>query len=388
MNSECAEQAQLLDSGDAGATGPATTNEVLAHQRLVGYPVCLPFASGVIRPQPFHRCTAPASRLGRTAVCCTQKTKARTASKVCAVLVVFGFLVAILDSRLHPGHRFYANAGHWLELVFACGAVVFSLFPIGPAAARPVLVAMGSRPVQDTGQDTESAPQWPKESEADAAERMKLTPKLADGRFSVAAPGGDVPLGSPLDLDLTFTSGDLVALSAYQHNQHGPLTEMPGFPKLVREEGETKTLEVIPLQLGPVDLEIGAVYSDNALARQTLHLNVVPSAKGLKKFGLNQGSHFETMVVGVEGHEQIWLYPQVTYADVPYPINLEDSTAVKLTVEQDDADPVIKVDPNGKVHALREGTAVIVADYAGVIDRDKVTVYSKDDAPGWMGSMQ
>lgn len=32
--------------------------------------------------------------------------------------------------------------------------------------------------------------------------------------------------------------------------------------------------------------------------------------------------------------------------------------------------------------------SVIIADYAGVIDRDKVTVYSKDDAPGWMGSMQ
>ena len=61
------------------------------------------------------------------------------------------------------------------------------------------------------------------------------------------------------------------------------------------------------------------------------------------------------------------LYQQVTYAGVPYPINLEDSRAVKLTVEQDDADPVIKVD-NGKVHALREGTAVIVADYAGAGD--------------------
>jgi hypothetical protein len=33
------------------------------------------------------------------------------------------------------------------------------------------------------------------------------------------------------------------------------------------------------------------------------------------------------------------------------------------------------------VHALREGTVVVVGDFAGVEDRIQVTVYSKEDAP-------
>ena len=41
------------------------------------------------------------------------------------------------------------------------------------------------------------------------------------------------------------------------------------------------------MQLGSVNLYIGAVYADNASAQQTIKLNVVPSSKGLKKFSLN-----------------------------------------------------------------------------------------------------
>lgn len=38
-------------------------------------------------------------------------------------------------------------------------------------------------------------------------------------------------------------------------------------------------------------------------------------------------------------------------------------------------------DNDGTVHALREGTAVLVGDFDGVIDRIQVIVYSKQDAP-------
>ena len=70
-----------------------------------------------------------------------------------------------------------------------------------------------------------------------------------------------------------------------------------------------------------------------------------------------------------------------------FPILLDDLTTTKLSVEQNEDDPVIRVDPNGLVHALREGTAVIVGNFDGVIDRVKVTVYDKDDAPAGYGAV-
>jgi hypothetical protein len=71
----------------------------------------------------------------------------------------------------------------------------------------------------------------------------------------------------------------------------------------------------------------------------------------------------------------------VTYEGVKFPIYLDDSSQIKLSVEQDEGNPVISVDKIGMVHALREGRAVLVGDFDGVIDRIQVTVYSKEDAP-------
>jgi hypothetical protein len=75
------------------------------------------------------------------------------------------------------------------------------------------------------------------------------------------------------------------------------------------------------------------------------------------------------------------LRPMVTYEDVKFPIYLDDSSQIKLSVEQDEGNPVIRVDQNGTIHALREGTAVLVGDFDGTKDHIQVTVYSKEDAP-------
>lgn len=130
------------------------------------------------------------------------------------------------------------------------------------------------------------------------------------------------------------------------------------------------------------DVEIGAVYSDNAFVRQTIHLNAVPSAKGLKKFSLDQGTHFMALVLeDNEQDRQQLLRPMVTYEGVQFPIYLDDSSRIKLSVEQNEGNPVIRVDKTGTVHALREGNAVLVGDFDGVKDRIQVSVYSKEDAP-------
>jgi hypothetical protein len=65
----------------------------------------------------------------------------------------------------------------------------------------------------------------------------------------------------------------------------------------------------------------------------------------------------------------------VTYASVKYPIRLIDSKQLSFTVEQSASDPVIQLDRNGFIRALRIGEATITGDFAGV--RDQITVLVK-----------
>jgi hypothetical protein len=262
-----------------------------------------------------------------------------------------------------------------MAFLLSC-ALIASFAGIAPS---PSLLA------QTTQQDTSPIP-IPKETPEEAAERMSHRASLANERISVSAPQGDVPLGSPVDIDVKFAPGQIADMHVAQYKPHGTvqggIEQSLDVFKIVREDGETKTLEAVPMQLGSINLYIGAVYADNASAQQTIKLNVVPSSKGLEKFRLDGGSDFDIIVLGEdEKDRQLWLQPVVAYKQVKYPILLEDSTQIKLSVEQDEDDPVLRVDPNGLVHALREGKAVIVGDFAGVIDRLTITVYSEDDAP-------
>ncbi len=257
---------------------------------------------------------------------------------------------------------------------------------IGPTLP-PIFIAEGIARLQDS----DGAIPIPKETPEEAAERMRHRATQANERISVSAPAGDVPLGNPVDIDVTFAPGQIADMHVAQFKPHGKVRGAIDWSqdvfKIVREEGQTKTLEVVPMQLGSINLYIGAVYADNASAQQTIKLNVIPSSRGLKKFSLNgwsdaKGWGVAPMVLeDQERDRQLWLDPVVTYKDVKFPILLDDSTQIKLSVEQDEDDPVIRVDPNGLVHALREGKAVIVGDFDGAIARLTITVYSKENYP-------
>ena len=82
-----------------------------------------------------------------------------------------------------------------------------------------------------------------------------------------------------------------------------------------------------------------------------------------------------------EEDRQELLSPMVTYEALKYPIYLDDFSQIKLSLEQDEGRPVVRVDKNGIVHALNEGKAVLIGDFDGVKDRIAITVYSIEDAP-------
>ena len=97
---------------------------------------------------------------------------------------------------------------------------------------------------------------------------------------------------------------------------------------------------------------IQSVYSDNTVARQTVHLNVVPTANKLKKFKLDQGAGFVSLVLEDEDRDrQQLLRPIVTYNELTYPIYLNDYSQLKLSLKPYEGNPVIRIDKDRMVHA-------------------------------------
>jgi len=59
--------------------------------------------------------------------------------------------------------------------------------------------------------------------------------------------------------------------------------------------------------------------------------------------------------IGASSH---WLAPEVEYDQLDYPIRLKDATPVALIVDQPQDNPVIRLDSNGMIQALRPGKAL------------------------------
>ena len=208
---------------------------------------------------------------------------------------------------------------------------------------------------------------------------------LASERMKVTVQSLDVPLGVPFQAKIELAPGKLkVELHIVQKGRSGYGYEQGSGPaKVVRDEGTTKVIEITPLDLGPIDVNLGGMYEDGAVIDQTLHLNVVPSAKKLKSFMFRDGSPIPMMLVlkSREDYGRAWLMPMYVFDGVKYPVYGFDASYVPITVEQPADNPVIRVDKNGLVQGLRPGKAVIVADIDGFKARASVTVYNVEDAP-------
>jgi len=199
---------------------------------------------------------------------------------------------------------------------------------------------------------------------------------LAPERMSVKTPAGSVLLGNPVNLVLTFAPGTLVGtIDSAQHEQYGPILDSFGPVKVVADQGLTKTIEIVPMQVGPLDVQISTEYLDDAHVEQTVHLNVVPSAKGLKKFSL--GEHMTRMRLdGTKYDRDQRLSPTASYEGISRPIYLPDCSQIKLSIEQDEGNPVVSFDKLCRVHALHEGKAILTGDFDGVKDQIRITVVS------------
>jgi len=240
----------------------------------------------------------------------------------------------------------------------------------------------GASPVPATV-ESESKPM---ESLAVATQSLTTSPEMqtfsADDRLTITSPGRSVELAQPLRLQLSLTKANVSSIVVTQNNEDSALTNLSsgveigsGNAKIVEDHGLTKMIEVVPLQVGTVQLGVLVSYADGGISMKTLQLDVVPGYTGVKTFHLDQG--FSTIPLELTDNpegRQHWMYPEVEYDQLDYPVKLKDSTSVTIVVDQPEDNPVISVDSNGMVHALRLGKARITGSFAGLEDTVEVDV--------------
>ncbi|MDR3574276.1 MAG: hypothetical protein P4L50_10460 [Anaerolineaceae bacterium] len=235
------------------------------------------------------------------------------------------------------------------------------------------------RDYQPALQDLSVVETAPGESPGEARERALHPMRMQARHISVDVSSGDVPLGSSVRLVMHLPLGKVNTILYGESSGAEDLdTGDQGIARIVEDGGTTKTIEMTPLQLGALDVSVIALYADNSTGEQTVRLNVVPSAKGLKRFDLDQGFRTITLKLNEDVNDgQRWLVPTLTYSGVKYPIRLRDSSQIKFSIQQDASAPAISIDANGLIHALHTGTATITGDFAGMTDELQVSVETR-----------
>jgi pimeloyl-ACP methyl ester carboxylesterase len=216
----------------------------------------------------------------------------------------------------------------------------------------------------------------PGESQEDARERLTHPMRMWAQKIEIKSPESDIPLGNPVQLVLNLSPGKVnTILYGESTGTEGLNTDDQGIARVARDSENTKTIELTPLQLGALDVSVVAVYGDNSTGEQSVRLNVVPSATGLKRFDLDQGFHAITLKLNGDVNDgQHWLVPKLAYSGVKFPIRLQDSSQIKFSILQDANVPAISLDSNGLIHGLHPGIAIIKGDFAGMKDELKVEV--------------
>lgn len=244
----------------------------------------------------------------------------------------------------------------------------------------PACPAKPNEPESSTVQSKNHVPRYLGETEEEAERREQFPRVLAPDRLTIEPPGGPLPLRNAAKIRLRLSpgrlSGDIVVLQTRDGKDIGADPA-----RIVEDDGTLKCIEVTPRELGDLTLTVQAVYADNAIARQSIAVRVVPSAQNLLSFTLvGLGGTEIALTVGDKTFDNWQLRPLVEYRGLPA-LYLHNLMGITLSVEQDRESPVIRLDSDGTIHALREGIAYVTGDFAGVKDRIKVTVYSKADAP-------
>jgi hypothetical protein len=198
-------------------------------------------------------------------------------------------------------------------------------------------------------------------------------------RVQASLPHRPVELAQPVLIPLRLRGPGVSAIHVTQYDGNNVLTNRQqrvtpignDLAKVVAEDETGKTIEITPLQAGDLRLEVTVEFSDGAEEIETYTIKVEPTSSGLEKFTLHQGLRVLTLdhSKGPEMHER-FLEPEACYEGLDFPIHLRRNlSAIQITVDQPKDNPVISIDGDGGIHAIREGKATITGEFSGMTDR-------------------
>jgi hypothetical protein len=189
-------------------------------------------------------------------------------------------------------------------------------------------------------------------------------------RIAVAAPSEPVGLAQPLDIPMKVTGGDVrfIAVrqkmkgsdasisSSFQAFPEAP--QPPRWPgeqaRVVQDDGETKTVEFTPAELGEETVSIVVEFKDGGFDERFFHIRTVPSDLGLEQIQLDP-------VALASARPR--LRACLKYTQLARCIFLDSLDGLQIAV-----DPlgVVRVDPDGTVHELSVGTAKVTVSIGNV----------------------
>jgi hypothetical protein len=198
-------------------------------------------------------------------------------------------------------------------------------------------------------------------------------------RVQATLPERPVALAQPVQIPLKLKGPRVTAIYVMQSDKNKILTNRQrgttpignGPAKVVAEDEVGKTIEITPLQVGNLHVEIRVEFVDGEQETENYTIKVQPTSTGLKEFTLHQGLTVLTLnhVKGSEMNER-FLEPEATYEGLDYPIYLpREMSGIHVTIDQPQENPVIRVDKEGTIHALRKGKATIIGELGGMTDR-------------------
>jgi hypothetical protein len=194
-------------------------------------------------------------------------------------------------------------------------------------------------------------------------------PRVVD-RLALRVPKG-LELGKPFDLTVNIGSGGVPELHVVQSsetNTHRELTV-----SITRIEGQTVHLSVMPELFGATRLQVTGTYPDGGVATKEVTANVDYPSGPLAEFHADELA-FAGIPLNPNKPLTLRLQPWAKWVSTgPRRVYL-DTADVLYTIAPALGQPVIKLYPNGIIHALQKGTEAVTATFRSVQSQVRVRV--------------
>jgi hypothetical protein len=211
---------------------------------------------------------------------------------------------------------------------------------------------------------------WSTDPDGLQNERFYAGIEFYTDRLKVTPPNQPVEYGQPITFPVEITSGGLESLGFAQRRSdmddpNLQTNKMAGHPGvLVAEEvkingaeaSSPKSMEIVPMTVGDETVQVYARFEDGGFAQRYFRMHVLSSTKGLRRLD----------VVDRLTERGRQLRPYLKYEQFGGQVEFSTMSGFTISVEQPKDAPVVRIDPDGWVHEIRPGRAVVTVSLGAI----------------------